>query len=288
MYMRGLIGVVLAAVAGLAPAHGLGQGTMVTPGAGSVQAPGTAPVSGQRPPQQPALKPQPDGDQPTFTLGLRANLVDLTFSVTDKKGRFVTGLQLNNFGLLDDGRPPTSVVAFKQLTNLPLRVGIMLDTSSSIRSRFKFEQDSAVDFLLQVLHGDDRAFVEGFDVQTYIPQDYTQNIDLLDQGIRKLRPGGGTALYDALYKTCRDQMLSLKPDVAVRRALILAARAWWTRSRCASARRPSCTPSRPTPARRAARAAMCCRPSPTQPAEGPSFQIGWRMSRWGSGTSRPS
>jgi VWFA-related protein len=221
MYMRGLIGVVLAAVAGLAPAHGLGQGTMVTPGAGSVQAPGTAPVSGQRPPQQPALKPQPDGDQPTFTLGLRANLVDLTFSVTDKKGRFVTGLQLNNFGLLDDGRPPTSVVAFKQLTNLPLRVGIMLDTSSSIRSRFKFEQDSAVDFLLQVLHGDDRAFVEGFDVQTYIPQDYTQNIDLLDQGIRKLRPGGGTALYDALYKTCRDQMLSLKPDVAVRRALIL-------------------------------------------------------------------
>jgi VWFA-related protein len=186
------------------------------------QQPTAAPIQtpGQTPTEQPALKPQ-EGDQPTFTLRARAYQVDLTFSVTDRKGRFVTGLKLGDFALLDDGRPPAAVVAFKQLSNLPLRVGIMLDTSSSIRTRFKFEQDSAVDFFLQVLHADDRAFVEGFDVQTYLSQDYTQNIDLLDQGIHKLRPGGGTALYDSLYKTCRDQMLTLKPDLSVRKALIL-------------------------------------------------------------------
>ena len=57
--------------------------------------------------------------------------------------------------------------------------------------------------------------------QTYLPQDYTQNIDLLDQGIRKLRPGGGTALYDALYKTCQDQMLTLKDATPSRKAMIL-------------------------------------------------------------------
>ncbi len=238
MFMSRVCGLGLVAMIGLAGLQGFGQAPAagqpapltVTPGGASVLGPGqqpgeaaaAPPQSSGQPVQQPTLKQQPEGDQPTFTLGLRANLVDLTFSVTDKKGHFVTGLQLNNFGLLDDGRPPTAVVAFKQLTNLPLRVGVMLDTSSSIRSRFKFEQDSAVDFFLQVLHTDDRAFVEGFDVQTYIPQDYTQNIDLLDQGIRKLRPGGGTALYDALYKTCQGQMLALKPEAtAVRKALIL-------------------------------------------------------------------
>ena len=126
-----------------------------------------------------------------------------------------------NFGLLDDGRPPVAVLRFTQQTNLPLRVGIMLDTSSSIRQRFQFEQDSAIEFLLQILHRDDRAFVEGFDIQTDLAQDFTNNVDLLNQGIRKLRPGGGTALFDALYKTCKDQMLTLQETGAVRRALIL-------------------------------------------------------------------
>ncbi len=213
----------LVALALCVPAVGLGQTSSAAtnpPAQATGQPAATAQASGQAPIQQPALNQQPDGER-TFTIGLRANLVDLTFSVTDKKGRFITGLKLNNFGLLDDGRPPSSVVAFKQLSNLPLRVGVMLDTSSSIRTRFKFEQDSAVDFFLQVLHTDDRAFVEGFDVQTYLPQDYTQNVDLLDAGIRKLRPGGGTALYDSLYKTCRDQMLTLRDNTAVRKALIL-------------------------------------------------------------------
>ncbi len=152
---------------------------------------------------------------------MQANEVNLIFTVTDKKGRFITGLQRQNFGLLDDGKPPVSVLRFTQQTDLPLRVGIMLDTSSSIRQRFQFEQDSAVEFFLQVLHRDDRAFIEGFDIQTDVEQGFTNNIDLLNQGIHKLRPGGGTAMYDALYKTCRDQMLTLQERGAVRKALIL-------------------------------------------------------------------
>jgi VWFA-related protein len=154
-------------------------------------------------------------------IRVESNEVNQIFTVTDKKGHFVTGLQQQNFGLLDDGRPPLSVVQFTQQTNLPLRVGIMLDTSSSIRSRFQFEQDSAIEFFLQVLHLNDRAFVEGFDVQTDVAQDFTNNVDLLNQGIRKLRPGGGTALFDALYKTCRDQMLTLRETGSVRKALIM-------------------------------------------------------------------
>jgi VWFA-related protein len=163
----------------------------------------------------------PTGDQPITTIRVQANEVNLLFTVTDKKGKFITGLQRENFGLLDDGHAPLAVLRFSQQTNLPLRVGIMLDTSSSIRSRFQFEQDSAIEFFLQVLHRNDRAFIEGFDVQTNVAQDFTNSVDLLNQGIRKLRPGGGTALFDALYQTCRDQMLTLREESAVRRALIL-------------------------------------------------------------------
>jgi VWFA-related protein len=191
-----------------------------TPTSPQTQQPGIQTPSSQVPAQQ--VQPTDDAANPdAYKLVIRVNEVNLIFTVTDKKGRFITGLQRENFGLLDDGRPPVAVLRFTQQTNLPLRVGILLDTSSSIRQRFQFEQDSAIEFLLQILHRNDRAFVEGFDIETDVAQPFTNNIDLLNQGIRKLRPGGGTALYDALYKTCRDQMLTLKEDGAVRRALIV-------------------------------------------------------------------
>jgi VWFA-related protein len=191
------------------------------------QAP-AAPVQSAPAQQPPAQQADPGGlqqhdqdSQPHETLQTYTREVDLIFTVTDHKGNFVTGLQQQNFGLLDDQAPPERVVRFTQQVNLPLRVGIMLDTSSSIRQRFQFEQQAATDFLLQVLHPADRAFVEGFDVQTDIEQDFTNRIDLLDTGIRKLRPGGGTALFDSLYKTCRDQMLTLQQKLDVRKALVL-------------------------------------------------------------------
>ena len=168
----------------------------------------------------PPVQQQPGTDVP-FTITTRANLVNLVFTVTDKNGRFIKNLQRKDFGLLDDGFPPASVVAFTQQTNLPLRIGIMLDTSSSIRSRFKFEQDAAQDFFLQVLKPKDRAFVEGFDIQVALTQDYTGNEDLLNSGIQKLRPGGGTALFDSLYKTCHDQMLTLQDESDTRRVIVM-------------------------------------------------------------------
>jgi len=184
-----------------------------TPAPNTTQA---APPAVQQP-QQPEDIPGPG----VTTLRVNVNEVDLVFTVIDRKGHFVTGLQQQSFGLLDDGRPPIKVRQFAQQTNLPLRVGIMLDTSSSIRQRFQFEQEAATDFLLQVMHPADRAFVEGFDVQTDVSQDFTNRVDLLDTGIRRLRPGGGTALFDSMYKTCRDEMLTLKQDFAVRKAIVL-------------------------------------------------------------------
>lgn len=194
-----------------------------TPPAQTTPQPQTTPpqaVPGQQNQQEP-LQPRVAPPSPVSPIQVYSREVDLIFTVTDKRGNFVTGLKQQNFGLLDDGRPPQSVIRFQQQTNLPLRVGIMLDTSSSIRQRFQFEQQAATDFLLQVLHPADRAFVEGFDVQTDISQDFTNRVDLLNTGIEKLRPGGGTALFDSLYKTCRDQMLTLQQTTDVRKALVL-------------------------------------------------------------------
>jgi VWFA-related protein len=170
-----------------------------------------------QPLQQHEEAPPPESE----VLHLATREVDLFFAVTDKQGRFISGLQQQDFGLLDNGAAPEHVIRFVQQTNLPLRVGIMIDTSSSIRQRFSYEQQAAIDFLLQVLHPVDRAFVEGFDVQTDIEQDYTNRVDLLDSGISRLRPGGGTALYDSLYKTCRDQMLTLQQTADVRKVIVM-------------------------------------------------------------------
>jgi len=215
----------LAGIAASSPAQ-TAASPQSLPSAPAPQSTTPPPAPKPLPPPLPAASPTqtqaaPVNDQPITTIQIQANEVNLIFTVTDKKGRFITGLQRQNFGLLDDGHPPVAVLRFTQQTDLPLRVGIMLDTSSSIRRRFQFEQDSAVEFLLQILHRNDRAFVEGFDIQTDVSQDFTNNVDLLNQGIRKLRPGGGTALFDALYKTCKDQMLTLQDQGAVRRALIL-------------------------------------------------------------------
>ena len=161
-----------------------------------------------------------DTNAPTIRLGV--NEVSLIFTVTDKHGHYIPNLNQSDFALLDDQKAPARVNSFHQQINLPLRLGVVIDASSSIRSRFQFEQQSASEFLLQVLTArNDRAFVMGFDVTPSIMADWTNDQDALDTGINKLTPGGGTALYDAVYTACRDKMLTERGPEPVRKAIIL-------------------------------------------------------------------
>jgi Ca-activated chloride channel family protein len=171
--------------------------------------------------QQPGQAGDPNAPEaPTFRFGV--NEVNLIFTVTDKHGHYIPNLKLSDFALLDDQKAPERVTSFRQQINLPLRVGIVIDASTSIRSRFQFEQQSATEFLLEILKSrSDRAFVMGFDVTPTVTQDWTNNIDGLETGINKLRPGGGTALFDAVYTACRDKLLSERGQEPVRKAMIL-------------------------------------------------------------------
>jgi len=166
--------------------------------------------------------PSPSEETAAPTIFRTVNEVNVVFTVTDKHGRYVKDLKKNDFKVLDDTRPADEIRSFHNETDLPLEVGLLVDASNSVRDRFKFEQESAIEFLNQTIRPRyDKALVVGFDATPEVTQDFTDNTELLSRGVRALRPGGGTALYDAIYYVCRDKLLKAQQSGAVRRAIIL-------------------------------------------------------------------
>jgi VWFA-related protein len=160
------------------------------------------------------------GDVPRIRIGI--NEVNVVFTVTDKHGKRVTDLKENDFRIVDDNKPPAEIRSFRAEANLPLEVALVIDASNSVRDRFKFEQESAIEFLNQTIRrGYDRAMVVGFDATPEVTQDFTDDTEALAHGVRELRPGGGTALFDALYYTCRDKLMKRPQTGPTRRAIIL-------------------------------------------------------------------
>jgi VWFA-related protein len=192
------------------------------PAAGAPAAKPPAQPAPQAAPATAAQTGAPSTDTGTPTIHVGVNEVSLIFTVTDKHGHYIANLGQNDFALLDDQKAPERVNSFHQQINLPLRVGIVIDASSSIRSRFQFEQQSATAFLLDVLKAkSDRAFVMGFDETPTVTANWTNDQDALETGINKLQPGGGTALFDAVYVACRDKLLTERGPEPVRKAIIL-------------------------------------------------------------------
>ncbi len=173
-------------------------------------------LAGQQPAQKPAT-----ADTPDTRIILEVNRVDMLFTVTDKKGRFITDLGKDDFLVVENKRPQT-IAEFSTESDLPLRIAILVDTSNSIRDRFRFEQQAAVDFITSVIRPrQDKAMIVSFDSSAELVSDLIDEPDKLAQAIRSLRPGGGTALYDALYYACRDKLQLDKPKYRFRRAVVI-------------------------------------------------------------------
>jgi Ca-activated chloride channel homolog len=183
--------------------------------------PNTTPSTAPKSTPPPSLKSE-NSDDEGITIRRRVDEVNVVFTVTDRHGRYVRDLQRNDFKVLDDKKPATSIRSFSNQTDLPLEVGLLVDASNSVRDRFKFEQESAIQFLNQTIRPRyDKAFVIGFDVTPEVTQDFTDDTGDLSHGVRALRPGGGTAMYDALYYACRDKLAKSARTGPVRRAIIL-------------------------------------------------------------------
>jgi VWFA-related protein len=159
---------------------------------------------------------------PVLTIKKRVDEVRVVFIATDKHGKFVRDLNQGDFNILDDHKPPQSIANFQRQTGLPLSLGLLIDTSGSVRSRFDFEQTAAVGFLRNTIRPKfDQAFVMGFNTETHIAQDYTDDSGLLAAGVQKLHNGGGTALYDAVYAACKQKLARQESDRPVRRAIVV-------------------------------------------------------------------
>ena len=168
-------------------------------------------------PAAPAKAQAGSGEQ---TITLDVNRVNMLFTVSDKKGRFVTDLKKEDFEVTEE-KKPQQIVEFVAESDLPLRLAVLIDTSNSIRDRFRFQQEAAVEFINSVMRPQDKAVVISFDTGPELVADLTSNTGDLAKAVRSLRPGGGTSFYDAIYFACRDKLQEDQPRHKFRRALIV-------------------------------------------------------------------
>jgi Ca-activated chloride channel family protein len=175
-----------------------------------------------RPRKDPApAKQVPPDEEAASRITLDVTRVNMLFTVSDKKGRFVTNLAKEDFEI-SEAKKPQTILEFTAESDLPLRIAILIDTSNSIRDRFRFQQEAATDFVNAVLRpGEDKGMLVSFDNSAELVQDLTDSTEALGKAIRGLRPGGGTALYDAIYFACREKLMMDQPRDKFRRAMVI-------------------------------------------------------------------
>jgi Ca-activated chloride channel homolog len=166
-------------------------------------------------PQQPA--PAQDDTGP---FRLEITRVNMLFTVTDKKGHFVTDLTRGEFTVTEN-KKPQQIVEFTAESDLPLRLAILIDTSGSITDRFHFQQEAADNFVHGVMRDQDKAAIVAFDSSAELVADLTNDTGVLEKAIRELRPGGGTAMYDAIYFGCKERLMKDQPMYKYRRAMVI-------------------------------------------------------------------
>ncbi len=136
--------------------------------------------------------------------------VNVLVTVLDKQGRFVTDLTKDRFSIEED-KVPQDITKFAKETSLPLTVALMIDTSGSVRLKLDFEKRATSWFLNQIIQPDDQAMLVEFDTGATLLHDFTNRPSALVEELKGLRAGGGTALFDALYRVAYEKMIGVSP-----------------------------------------------------------------------------
>lgn len=173
-------------------------------------------------PPKPAARATPAAeDAPEARITLDVTRVNMLFTVSDKKGRFITNLSKEDFEITE-AKKLQAITEFTAESDLPLRIGVLIDSSNSIRDRFRFQQEAATDFVNAVIRpGQDMGMVVSFDSSAELVTDLTGDTDVLGKAIRGLRPGGGTALYDAVFFASKEKLMGDQPRDKFRRAIVI-------------------------------------------------------------------
>ncbi len=145
-------------------------------------------------PAQPAAQ---DPDRPAFRFRTGVDLINVSATVTDRRGRFVSGLDKDDFLVYEDGVPQT--LTYFSRERVPVSLGIALDTSGSMEGERMAAARSALDrFLFDLLGPDDEFFLYRFNYAPRLVHDWTNDPDRVSRALGGIRPRGGTALYDAV------------------------------------------------------------------------------------------
>lgn len=155
------------------------------------------------------------------TIKLEVTRVNLLFTVSDRRGRFVRDLTKDDIEVIENKRRQ-NIIEFVSESNIPLRIAMLIDVSNSIRERFRFELEAAGEFLHRVIRPKvDKALIYAFHTEPELIQPLTDDTELLAKRLRELRAGGGTAMYEALYLACRDHLMADQPLHKYRRAVVI-------------------------------------------------------------------
>jgi Ca-activated chloride channel family protein len=169
----------------------------------------------------PAKKQDAEAPDERTRILVDVTRVNMLFTVTDKKGRFITNLTKDDFAVIENKKQQV-IQEFTAESDLPLRLAVLIDTSNSIRDRFKFEQEAMVQFVNSIVRPrQDRMMIVSFDTSAELRADLIDDTEKLAKTIRDLRPGGGTALYDAIFYASRDKLQQDQPRHKFRRAIIV-------------------------------------------------------------------
>jgi VWFA-related protein len=147
----------------------------------------------------------------TYRLSVSVDEVSLTFHAADVHGLPVNDLKLDELSILDDGRPPLRILAFRPLQDFPIRAGILMDTSESMQGYLPRNRAISIEYTQRLLRQQtDQAFVMDFDAQSRVAQPWTGDTRVLTAGIRGFGAEGksrfrGTAIFDSIYRACLNQ-----------------------------------------------------------------------------------
>ncbi len=138
-------------------------------------------------------------------LRVNVDLTNVSFSVTDRTGRFVSGLKQDDFTVEEDGRKQ-EIAHFSPENELPLAIGILIDKSPSVGRVFGDERSTAISFLDATMRSNDLAMVISFDRTVTLEEDFTGNKQALRRAINNVTIGNGTSVYDAVFLACDEQL----------------------------------------------------------------------------------
>lgn len=157
-----------------------------------------------------------------WTIRKRVDEVTVFFTAT-KGHKYVDDLTPQEVTVKDDNKPVTKIAAFGHQSDLPLHLGLLVDTSNSVHYRFSFEQEASTRFLQKIVRRDmDLAFVMGFSDHVVLTQDYTGEAGRLSYGVSALQSDGATALFDAVRIACRKLASGNETQAAARILVVLS------------------------------------------------------------------